>query len=190
MGTEEKNIVIAVTGASGAIYADLLLKTLKEYSQQIHKVAVVFSKNARTVWEQELKNDFHQKIPFPIYSDTDFFAPFASGSSSYNTMIICPCSMGTLARISNGISDSLITRAADVMLKERRKIIAVIRETPFNLVHIENMKKFTLAGGVVCPAVPSFYSRPLTLEDAALTVVHRVLSLAGISTSAYRWGEE
>ncbi|RMG77281.1 MAG: UbiX family flavin prenyltransferase [Bacteroidetes bacterium] len=190
METKERNIVVAVTGASGAIYAYLLLRELEKYKNQINKVAVVFSKNAKTVWVQELENTEYKDIPYPVYENSDFFAPFASGSSSFNTMIICPCSMGTLARISNGISDSLITRAADVMLKERRKIIAVIRETPFNLIHIENMKNFTLAGGIVCPAIPSFYSKPQTIEEAALTVVNRVLSLTGINTDSYRWGEE
>ena len=116
-------------------------------------------------------------------------APIASGSSSYNTLIICPCSMGTLGRIAGGISNDLITRAADVMLKERRKLICVVRETPYNLVHLRNMTTVTEAGGIICPATPSFYSKPQTVEEAANTVILRVLQLAGLSTDGYKWGE-
>ena len=115
-------------------------------------------------------------------------APFASGSGGYTTMIVAPCSMGTLGRIAGGISDDLITRAADVMLKERKQLICVIRETPYNLVHIRNMETVTLAGGIICPATPSFYSIPTTIEELASTVAHRVLDLAGIRYNSYRWG--
>ena len=119
----------------------------------------------------------------------DFNAPFASGSAGYNTMIVAPCSMGTLGRIATGISDDLITRAADVVLKERRKLILMVRETPYNLIHIKNMETVTLAGGIICPATPSFYSRPTTIEQAAATVVDRVIDLAGLKQDSYRWGE-
>jgi 4-hydroxy-3-polyprenylbenzoate decarboxylase len=104
-------------------------------------------------------------------------------------MIIVPCSMGTLGRIASGISNDLITRAADVILKERRKLICVARETPYNLIHIRNMEAITLAGGIVCPATPSFYSKPTTVEAIALTVVDRVLDLAGFDVQTYRWGK-
>ncbi|MGK2864608.1 MAG: UbiX family flavin prenyltransferase, partial [Chitinophagaceae bacterium] len=116
-------------------------------------------------------------------------APFASGSGQYDTMIIIPCSMGTLGRIANGISNDLITRAADVVLKERRKLICVVRDTPYNLVHIRNMETVTLAGGIICPATPSFYSKPKTIEEVAATVVDRVLDLAGFDISTFRWGK-
>jgi 4-hydroxy-3-polyprenylbenzoate decarboxylase len=104
-------------------------------------------------------------------------------------MIIVPCSMGTLARIASGISNDLITRAADVILKERRKLICVVRDTPYNLVHIRNMESVTLAGGIICPATPSFYSKPKTLEEVAATVTDRVLDLAGLDVNTFRWGK-
>ena len=116
-------------------------------------------------------------------------APFASGSGKYDIMIIVPCSMGTLGRIAGGISNDLITRAADVILKERRKLIAVVRDTPYNLIHIRNMETVTLAGGIICPATPSFYSKPKTLEEVAATVVDRVIDLAGLTINTYRWGK-
>ena len=115
-------------------------------------------------------------------------APFASGSGKYDTMIIVPCSMGTLGRIATGVSSDLITRAADVILKERRKLICVIRDTPYNLMHIRNMESVTLAGGIICPATPSFYSLPTTIDEVAATVVDRVLDLAGLDISTFRWG--
>jgi 4-hydroxy-3-polyprenylbenzoate decarboxylase len=119
----------------------------------------------------------------------DFMAPFASGSGKYDAMIICPCSMGTLGRIASGVSDDLMTRASDVMLKERRKLILVVRETPYNLIHINNMKTITEAGGIICPATPSFYSRPQNMEQLAATVTDRALELAGITLpDTYSWG--
>ncbi|HMP94432.1 MAG TPA: UbiX family flavin prenyltransferase, partial [Phnomibacter sp.] len=123
-----------------------------------------------------------------LYDKMDFNAPFASGSAQYNTMIVIPCSMGTLGRIAQGVSNDLLTRAADVMLKERRKLILVVRETPYNLIHIKNMEGVTLAGGIICPATPSFYSRPQTLEEVAATVADRVLDLANLAPDTYRWG--
>ena len=115
-------------------------------------------------------------------------APFASGSARYGTMIVCPCSMGLMARIATGISDDLPTRAADVILKERRKLILVPRDTPLSLIHINSMKTITEAGGIICPASPSFYSKPATFEALAATVVDRVLDLAGFDLESYRWG--
>lgn len=182
-------IIIAITGASGAIYAHLLLKKLQQLNSQVQEVGVVLSSNAREVWKLELGNTAYEKLPFKIYASNDFFAPFASGSARFNTMIICPCSMGTLARIAQGISNDLITRAADVILKERRKLILVTRDTPLNLIHINNMKTVTEAGGIICPASPSFYSKPATIEEAAATVVDRVLDLAGFDIDTFRWRE-
>lgn len=183
-----RKLVIAVTGASGAIYAKLLLDKLKSLSGQIQEVGVVMSDNARDVWEFELGDKSYENYPFTFYQKNDFMAPFASGSAQFDTMIIAPCSMGTLGRIASGISDSLTTRAADVILKERRKLILLLRDTPFNLIHINNMKTVTEAGGIICPAIPSFYSKPQTIEALAETVVNRVIDLAGLEISSYRWG--
>ncbi len=185
----QHKIVIAITGASGSIYAKLLLDKLQGLQNQVAKVGIVMSKNAKEVWETELGNTDFNKYPFNYYEKFDFSAPFASGSAGYNTMIVAPCSMGTLGRIAAGISDDLITRAADVVLKERRKLILMVRETPYNLIHIKNMETVTLAGGIICPATPSFYSRPTTIEQAAATVVDRVIDLAGLKQDSYRWGE-
>jgi flavin prenyltransferase len=182
-------IVVAVTGASGSVYAKVLLGKLAELKEQIQEVAVVMSDNAREVWHYELANRDYESLPFRIFNKNDFFAPFASGSANFNTMIICPCSMGTLARIASGVSNDLTTRAADVILKERRKLILVTRDTPLSLIHINNMKTVTEAGGIICPASPSFYSRPGSFEELAATVTDRVLELAGLSIDTFRWGD-
>ncbi len=185
----KRKIIVAVTGASGAIYASLLFGKLREIKDGLDEVAVIFSTNARDIWKYELKETFDPVFPFHVYEKNDFYAPFASGSSDFDTLIVCPCSMGILGRIAHGISNDLITRAADVMLKERRKLILVPRETPFSLIHIENMKTITLAGGIICPAIPSFYSKPETLGQALDTVVERILNLAGLKIDTYHWGE-
>jgi 4-hydroxy-3-polyprenylbenzoate decarboxylase len=184
---KKNKIVIAVTGASGSIYAKVLFDKLMSLKDQIENVGLVFSNNAKQVWKYELGDESFENLPFKIYSKEDFTAPFASGSAAYNIMIVCPCSMGTLARIAGGISNDLTTRAADVILKERRKLILVIRETPYSLIHINNMKTVTEAGGIICPATPSFYSKPDTLEAMAATVIDRVIDLAGLEQSSYRW---
>lgn len=186
----KRKIIVAVTGASGSIYAKILFKKLQEIKDQIEEVAVVFSTNAKEIWKYELNEEFAPACPFKIYEKDNFYAPFASGSSKFDTLIVCPCSMGTLGRIAHGISDDLITRAADVILKEKRKLILVPRETPYNLIHIENMKLITLAGGVICPATPSFYSQPKTIEELAETVVERVLNLAGFDFDSFQWGNK
>lgn len=183
-----RKILVAATGASGSIYFKMVLDKLAKASAQWDEVSVVMSDNARDVWKTELGTEGWQDYPFRYFSKTDFSAPFASGSGKYDTMIVVPCSMGTLSRIATGASNDLITRAADVVLKERRKLICVVRETPYNLIHIRNMEAVTLAGGIICPATPSFYSRPQTLEEAVATVADRVLDLAGIDISTYRWG--
>jgi flavin prenyltransferase len=182
-----RKIVVAVTGASGSVYAKLLFDKLSGIRDQWDEVGVVMSDNAVDVWKTELGNDGHHDYPFTYYRKNDFNAPFASGSGRFDTMIVVPCSMGTLGRIAGGLSNDLITRAADVILKERRKLILVLRETPYNLAHIRNMETVTLAGGIICPASPSFYSRPATVEQVAATVVDRILDLAGFDIKTYRW---
>ncbi|MBW4889477.1 UbiX family flavin prenyltransferase [Mucilaginibacter sp. HMF5004] len=186
----KRKIVVAVTGASGAIYAKLLLDILQKLSDQIAEVGVVMSDNARQVWKLELDNEDYNNYPFTFYDKNDFMAPFASGSAKYDTMVIVPCSMGTLGRIAGGISNDLTTRAADVILKERRKLILVARDMPFNLIHIRNMETITQAGGIICPAVPSYYSKPKSVEEVAMTVVNRIVDLMGLENESYRWSEE
>ncbi|MBK9283298.1 MAG: UbiX family flavin prenyltransferase [Sphingobacteriaceae bacterium] len=181
-------MVVAITGASGSIYAKLLLHRLGALNNQIEELALVMSDNANTVWKEELQEEFQLPEGVKLYSKMDFYAPFASGSAQYNTMIICPCSMGTLARISTGISNDLITRAADVILKERRKLILVTRDTPLSLIHINNMKTVTEAGAIICPASPSFYNNPKSIDEVAMTVVNRIIDLAGLENPSYRWG--
>lgn len=181
-------IAVGITGASGAIYAQLLLKKLNELQNQLTEVSIVFSPTAKSVWEFEL----HQKpnlYGFKEFESNDFYAPFASGSAQYDALIICPCSMGTMGRIAHGVSDSLLTRSADVMLKERKKLILVTREMPYNLIHIKNMEMITLAGGIICPASPSFYSNPQSIEEACNTVINRVIDLIGLQSNSYKWGE-
>jgi 4-hydroxy-3-polyprenylbenzoate decarboxylase len=181
-------IVVAITGASGAIYAQSLLDKLYALPEQWSELAVVMSDNAKTVWQTEIGDDSYRKYPAKCYDSHDFNAAFASGSGQFNTMIVVPCSMGTLGRIASGISNDLVTRAADVVLKERRRLVCVVRETPYNLVHIRNMETVTLAGGVICPATPSFYSRPASIQELVATVTDRVLDLAGLDVSTFRWG--
>lgn len=184
-----RKIVIAITGASGSIYAKNLLQKFSLLKDHWNELGIVMSTNAGEVWKTELGDENYKSLPGKLFSLQDFTAPFASGSGQYDTMIIIPCSMGTLGRIASGISNDLITRSADVILKERRKLICVVRETPYNLIHIRNMETITLAGGIICPATPSFYSKPKTVEDVAGTVVDRVLDLAGFPIKTFRWGK-
>jgi flavin prenyltransferase len=183
-----KKIAVAITGASGSVYAKLFLQKLEQLKDQCAEISVVMSNNAKYVWQTEIGNEDYSNFPFKYWDKMDFTAPFASGSAQYDALVIIPCSMGTLGRIAGGISNDLVTRGADVMLKERKKLICVLRDTPYNLVHIKNMETVTLAGGIICPATPSFYSRPQTIEEAALTVVDRVIDLVGLQNSSFRWG--
>lgn len=189
MSEMKKKYAIAIGGSSGSIYAKVLLKRLKLLESQVETIGLVLSDNAKYNWELEIGNQDYMNFGFDIYEKNDFTAPFASGSAQYDGLIVCPCSMGLLGRIASGISDDLITRAADVMLKERKKLILVARETPLSLIHIRNMETITLAGGIVCPAVPSFYSNPTSIEELVATVTDRVLQLAGFEVDAYKWGE-
>ncbi|MBA3828162.1 MAG: UbiX family flavin prenyltransferase [Taibaiella sp.] len=182
-------IAVAITGASGSIYAKVLLDRLQTLNNEVSAIDLVWSDNAYTVWEHELGNQDFKSYPYTVWDKNNFMAPFASGSAGYDALIICPCSMGTIGRIAGGISNDLITRAADVALKERKKLICVVRETPYSLIHLRNMAAVTEAGGIICPATPSFYSKPQTVEDIAYTVIHRVLQLCGINAPGYKWGE-
>ena len=185
----ENKIVIAVTGASGSIYAKLLLDRLVSAEIPASNIALIFSKNAEDVWKYELEGHDFSSYPFEIMDRSDFFKGPASGSAGYRTMIICPASMGTLGRIAAGISDDLITRAADVILKERGTLILVPRETPYNLIHLRNLTALAEAGAVIVPASPSFYSKPTTIADAANTVIDKVLSIAKLDKPGFVWGQ-
>lgn len=179
MSSSPLKIVVGIAGASGALYAKQLLDFLKTTD---HFVEIVASDNAKIVWADELGSRL-EDCGFKVYSKKNFKAPFASGSAKYDQMVIIPCSMGTLGRIAHGISDDLMTRAADVFLKEKRKLILVPRDTPLNLIHIENMKLLMLAGASIIPAVPSFYSKPKSIEEVINTVVARVVDQMGIENN-------
>ena len=182
-------IIIAITGASGSVYAKVLLDKLFLIKSQWSALGIVITDNAKIVWKTELEENDYDKYDTKYYDKSDFTAPFASGSGNYNTMIIVPCSMGTVGRIASGISNDLISRAADVILKERRKLICVVRETPYSMVHLKNMETITQAGGIICPATPSFYSKPKTIQEVVATVVDRIIDLAGLKIDTFRWGQ-
>ena len=180
-------LVLAATGASGALYFQRLLHYLGGPEHELH---VVFSAYARQVIHEELR-DLVLPPNAVEHSDKSMNAPFASGSTKFDAMVIAPCSMGTLARVAHGTSESLILRAADVFLKERRKLILVPRETPWSLIHLRNAAAVVEAGAILLPASPSFYSRPKTFEDLVDTVVWRILDQIGLDApNACRWREE
>jgi 4-hydroxy-3-polyprenylbenzoate decarboxylase len=189
MNSKRRKIVLAITGASGSIYARKLLEELQKLKSPPEEIAVIFSETAKEIWMAETGKKFSAGPSAKEYDNKTFYAPFASGSSSYDTLVICPASMGTTGRIANGTSDDLIARTADVMLKERRRLIIVPREAPYSLIHINNMKTLTLAGAIICPASPSFYSNPATIDDLVMTVVNRIIDLAGFDSNSFRWME-
>lgn len=183
-------LVVAVGGASGSLYARRLLDALVQLNAAGAgvEVGLCFSASGAEVWTHELGPV--PDYPFRRWELRDFRAPFASGSAGWDAMVVVPCSAGGLARIAHGISDDLIGRAADVMLKERRKLVLVLRETPLSLVHLENMLAVTRAGAVVLPASPSFYSRPADVDQLIDTVISRVLDQLGLRNDRMpRWGE-
>jgi 4-hydroxy-3-polyprenylbenzoate decarboxylase len=180
-------LVIAATGASGTIY---LQRLLEQIDCAAHEVHLVMSGPASAVAKQELE-DFKIAPNVARHSENDMNVPFVSGSSRFDAMVIVPCSMATLGRIASGSSDSALLRAADVFLKERRKLILVPRETPWSLIHARNVVTLLEAGAIVLPAIPSFYSRPRSVTEVVDTVVWRILDQIGLSSqSAYRWGEK
>ncbi len=179
-------LVIAGTGASGAIYLQRLLAQVDCAGHEVH---LVLSPFAKQVIHDELGE---LQIPAGVHehNDRSMNVPFASGSTHFDAMVIVPCTMGTLGRIAAGTSDSSIHRAADVFLKERRKLILVPRETPWNLIHIRNCATLLEAGAIILPASPSFYSKPASVDDLVDTVVHRILDQIGLpAREAYRWFE-
>src|SRR6184192_1300541 len=180
-------LVIAATGASGTIY---LQRLLAQIDCAAHEVHLVMSAHASQVAKHELDN-FKIAPEVSQHSGNDMNVPFVSGSARFDAMVIVPCSMATLGRIASGSSDSALLRAADVFLKERRKLILVPRETPWNLIHARNIVTLLEAGAIVLPAIPSFYSRPVSVVDVVDTVVWRILDQIGLPSSrAYRWADE
>lgn len=182
-----RRIIVGITGASGVIYGVRFLEMIKKYATD-SEVHLVISNTAISILKYEVGLDRESVLKFAdkVYGENELSAPIASGSFKHDGMVIIPCSMKTLAAIAHGITDNLITRAADVTLKERRRLILVIRETPLNLIHIRNMELVTLAGAIVMPAAPAFYNKPRTIDDMVNFIVGRVLDLLGIENDLYR----
>ncbi len=180
-------LIVAITAASGAIYARQLLAHAISDSA-VERIAVIYSTQAREVmaWEGE-QMPTNNKIE--EYSNSDLFAPTASGSAQWDAMVIIPASMGTIGRIASGVSDSLISRSADVMLKERRRLVVVARETPLSLIHLRNMTTLTECGAVILPASPSFYNKPTTIEELAQSISSRAARMAGVACEVVEWGD-
>jgi 4-hydroxy-3-polyprenylbenzoate decarboxylase len=179
--------VVGISGASGAPYAKRFLDFLARHGAA-HGVEadLVFSTTGKQVWKQEIGEE--PRYPFKVWKNQDFTAPFASGSALYDGMVVIPCSAGALSRIAHGISADLIGRAGDVMLKERKKLLLVLRETPISLVHARAIAQVVEAGAMVMPASPSFYSGPRTIDELVDTVVSRVLDRVGLPNDLMkRW---
>ena len=181
-------ILVAITGASGALYAQRLLDN---FDPAAHEIQVVLSAYAHAVLSEELPGGLRLPAGATAYKLKSMNAPFASGSNPPDAMVVIPCTMGTLGRIAHGYSEDVLLRAADVVLKEKKKLILVPRETPLNLVHVKNFELLLLAGATILPANPSFYTRPQTVEQVVDTVVARVLDHLGLPQNLVpRWGEE
>ena len=180
-------IVVAITAASGAIYARQLLTSLIE-SNEVERVAVIYSANARAVVAHEGET-MPVSAKIEEFDNDNLFASPASGSARWDAMVVVPSSVGTIGRVASGVSQTLIERAADVMLKERRRLIFVVRETPYSLIHLRNMTTLTEAGAVILPATPSFYSLPKDIEAVCQTVTERITAMLGIEGERYEWGE-
>jgi 4-hydroxy-3-polyprenylbenzoate decarboxylase len=188
---KKRKIVVGVTGASGAPYAKRLLTVLSRRVQGAGdvEVGVCLSATAPEVWALECGGDLREQIDLPTYGIRDYRAPFASGSAGWDAMAIIPCSMGTCARVAHGVSDTLLTRAADVMIKERRPLIVVPRETPLSVIHLENLAALARVGATILPAMPSFYGQPTSIDQLLDTVVGRVLDHLGLEHDLLkRWG--
>ncbi|MFK7927194.1 MAG: UbiX family flavin prenyltransferase [Myxococcota bacterium] len=184
--TEPRKIVIGVTGASGAIYAQRTLHFFRDHGESLGIQAhVTFTKFGRLVYQDET-GESPNDIGLPMWGPTDMTAPFSSGSAGYHALVVVPCSAGSLARIASGVSTDLVGRAADVMLKERRKVLLVLRESPYNLIHLRNMVTVTEAGATVMPASPSFYSHPADMTALVDTVTARILDQLDVPNELMR----
>lgn len=178
-------LIVAITGSSGVVYGARLLEACRELGIETD---LIISEAAQTLLELELgkKADELRKLATRSYSPDDMMAPIASGSHKVDGMVIAPCSMKTLGSIASGVSDNLITRAADVTLKQNRPLVLVPRETPLNLIHLENMAKLRRAGATILPASPAFYYRPAEISDLVDFVVGRILEMFGVEHELYR----
>ncbi len=202
-GSPVKTITLALTGASGMPYGMRLLECLLKGGQRVH---LVYSQAAQIVAHQEMgivlpgrAQDAERMLAerlgeysgrLCVYGREDWYAPMASGSNPGDAMVICPCTMGTLAKVASGMSDDLIARAADVMIKENRKLILVPREMPFSVIHLENMVKLAKAGAVIMPPNPGFYHAPSSVQDMVDFVVSRILDHLGVKNALLpRWGD-
>lgn len=182
----KRNIIIAVTGASGSIYARLLCQRLAQV-EEVERIALIVTRNGEEVCRYEDDASWMANSRFTRYDNDDLFAPPASGSASFDAMVIIPCSMGMAGRIAAGISNDLASRAADVMLKERRRLILVPREAPLSTIHLRNLTTLSECGAIICPAAPSFYSHPQDIENLCETIIERILTLLGVETPHYEW---
>ena len=181
------NVIVAITGASGAIYARQVLNLLID-NKEVANIALVLSDHARDVVEAEgVTLPKSEKIE--LFSNDDMWSSLASGSARWDSMIVVPCSMGTVGRIASGVSRTLIERAADVMLKERRRLVTVVREAPYSLIHLRNLTTITEAGAIVVPASPSFYLQPKSIEELTMTISQRAVEMLGIDVKHRSWGE-
>lgn len=183
---DKRNIIIAVTGASGSIYARLLCQRLAQV-EEVERIALIVTRNGEEVCRYEDDASWMANSRFTRYDNDDLFAPPASGSASFDAMVIIPCSMGMAGRIAAGISNDLASRAADVMLKERRRLILVPREAPLSTIHLRNLTTLSECGAIICPATPSFYSHPQDIENLCETIIERILTLLGMEVSHYEW---
>ncbi len=181
-------IIVAITAASGVIYARQLLDKLIR-SEQVSQIALIESENVAAVAECE-GVVLPESAKIRWYDNANLFAPMASGSSSYDAMVVVPCTVGTLGRVASGLAQSLIERAADVMLKERRRLVMVLRESPYSLIHLRNMTTVTESGGVILPASPSFYSNPTDIESLCMTITERICALLGLDAPHYEWASD
>ena len=181
------NVIVAITGASGAIYARQVIELLLA-SEQVERIAVVKSAAAEdTLAAEDVALPASSRVEY--FANDDMFSSMASGSARWDAMLVVPSTMGTIARIASGVSQSLIERAADVMLKERRRLVLVAREAPYSLIHLRNMTTLTEAGAIILPASPSFYFRPESIEALCMTISQRAVEMLGIATSHREWGE-
>lgn len=183
----KQRIIVAVTGASGSVYARLLVRKLLSFGHV--EVSVIVTENGLSVMRYEDESEWLNDERITCYDNRDFFSAPASGSARFDSMVVIPCSMGTLGRMAAGISTDLLVRAADVMLKERRRLIVVPREAPLSTIHLRNMTTLSECGAVICPASPSFYTHPERLDSVCETVTDRVVSLLGLDSGAKEWGK-